>query len=130
MLRKSLLLRKKRRLIVLNRKKTELSHKHCIPCEGGIPPLSSEEINDLRKGLHKDWKVVNNKKIVRFFNLVNYKHTIDVVNKIAVIAEEEGHHPVMHVFYARLEIELYTFSIDGLSENDFILAAKIDEKIL
>lgn len=114
----------------MNRKKSELAHKHCIPCEGGIPPLKPEEIEEFSKGIHKDWRVINNKKLVRYFNLVNYKHTIEVVNKIAEIAEEQGHHPVMHVFYARLEIELYTFSIDGLSENDFILAAIIDDKIL
>ena len=82
------------------------------------------------KNLNKEWKIIENKKLVRFFNLVNYKHTIDIVNKIAAIAEEEGHHPVLHVYYARLDIELYTFSIDGLSENDFVLAAKIDEHIL
>ena len=122
--------RKKRKLIAINSKKSALTQKHCIPCEGGIPPLSSNEVKNHIKNLSKEWKVVENKKLVRFFNLVNYKHTIDVVNRIAAISEEEGHHPVLHVYYARLDIELYTFSIDGLSENDFILAAKIDESIV
>ena len=127
--RKSILLRKKR-LIALNRQKSELAQKHCIPCEGGIPPLSLDEIEKLNPSIAKEWKIQDNKKLVRYFNLVNYKHTIEVVNKIAQIAEEQGHHPVLHVYYARLDIEIYTFSIDGLSENDFILAAKIDEQIL
>lgn len=122
--------KKKRRLLKENREKSDLVHKHCVPCEGGIPSLNEDEIKKLRKNINNDWQVVNNKKLMRFFNLVNYKHTIDVVNKIAAIAEEEGHHPVLHVYYARLEIELYTFSIDGLSENDFILAAKIDNQII
>jgi 4a-hydroxytetrahydrobiopterin dehydratase len=57
---------------------------------------------------------------------VNYRHSMDFVNKVANLAEEEGHHPVMHVFYGRVVIELWTHAIDGLSENDFIMAFKID----
>jgi len=130
MFQRTKLLWKKRRLIAINREKSELAQKHCIPCEGGILPLTGEEVKKHLKTLSKEWKVIDNKKLVLFLNLVNYKHTIDVVNKIAAIAENEGHHPVLHVYYARLDIELYTFSIDGLSENDFILAAKIDEHII
>ena len=58
---------------------------------------------------------------------MNYKHTIDFVNKVAALAEEEGHHPVMMVFYGRVVIELWTHAINGLSENDFIMASKIDK---
>jgi len=70
--------------------------------------------------------VRDNKKITREFNFVNFKHTMSFVNEVARIAEEEGHHPVMHVGYGSVEIELWTHAIDGLSENDFIIAAKID----
>ena len=104
----------------------ELSKKHCKPCEGGIPPLNNAEIEEFRKSIKKDWKL-NNHKIEKEIACVNYKHTMDYVNKIAALAEEEGHHPVMHVYYAKLGIELWTHSINGLSENDFILAAKIDD---
>jgi len=104
----------------------ELEKKKCVPCEGGIPPLSEDEILEYVT-LIKGWVVRNNKKIVRTFNFVNFKHTMDFVNEVARIAEEEGHHPVMHLDYGSAEIELWTHAIDGLSENDFILAAKIDK---
>ena len=61
------------------------------------------------------------------YAFVNYKHTMDFVNKVANLAEEEGHHPVIHVYYGKVMIELWTFTINGLSENDFILASKIDK---
>ena len=105
----------------------ELKNKKCKPCEGGIPPLSKEEIAEYRKQINKDWIVVDNKKISRNFSFVNYNHTMDFVKKVAELAEEEGHHPVMHVYYGKVLIELWTHAIDGLSENDFILAAKIDD---
>ena len=103
-----------------------LASKKCVPCEGGIPPLDREEITKLEKEISADWKVVDNRKLHREFSFVNYSHTMDFVNRVAKIADEEEHHPVMHVFYGRVVVELWTHAIDGLSENDFILAAKID----
>ncbi len=105
----------------------KLTEKRCIPCEGGMPPLKEEEISEYRKLIDKDWKVIDGKKIIKDYAFVNYKHTIDFVNKVADLAEAEGHHPVMHVSYGMIQIELWTHAIDGLSENDFIMAAKIDE---
>ncbi|HEX2921449.1 MAG TPA: 4a-hydroxytetrahydrobiopterin dehydratase [Bacteroidales bacterium] len=107
--------------------KTRLAEKKCIPCEGNVPALGENEINEFRSQISADWKIVDNRKIKREFSFVNYKHTIDFVNRVAGIAEEEGHHPDMYVFFGRVEIELWTHSIGGLTENDFILAAKIDE---
>ncbi len=104
----------------------DLTSKKCIPCEGGIPPLTQEEIEVFRESIRDDWTVTENNRLRKEYFFVNYKHTIDFVNKVAALAEEEGHHPVMHVYYARVEIELWTHAINGLSENDFIMAAKID----
>lgn len=104
----------------------DLTKKKCIPCEGGVPALNQDEITELKKSINSDWKITNNNKIFREFSFVNYPHTIDFVNKVANLAEKEGHHPVMHVYYGRIEIELWTHAINALSENDFILAAKID----
>jgi 4a-hydroxytetrahydrobiopterin dehydratase len=111
---------------IMNTGTTDLADKKCVPCEGGIPPLGEEEIKELEKQISSDWKVVENKKLFREFSFVNYKHTMDFVNKVAALADEEGHHPVMHVHFGRVDIELWTHAIDGLSENDFILAAKIE----
>lgn len=105
----------------------KLKEKKCVPCEGGVPKLNSDEATGLIKQIHKDWKLIGNDKILREFFFVNFKQTMDFVNKVAKIAESEGHHPVMHVYYGKLMVELWTHAIDGLSENDFILASKIDE---
>ena len=105
----------------------DLSKKKCIPCEGGIPALDKAGIAEYRKYIRDEWKVEENKKIVREYLFVSYRHTMDFVNKVADLADKEGHHPVMHVYYGRAVIELWTHAINGLSENDFILASKIDK---
>lgn len=104
----------------------DLSTKKCIPCEGGIPPLNESQISGYMKQVSDTWHVNDNKLSKEFF-FVSYRHTIDFVNKVADIAESEGHHPVIHVYFGRAVIELWTHAINGLSENDFILAAKIDK---
>lgn len=104
-----------------------LADKKCIPCEGGTPPLKSEEINKYLVELEGDWKVSDNKKISRTFVFKNFKDAIAFVNKVAKIAEEESHHPDIRIYtYKKVDIELSTHAIGGLSENDFILAAKIE----
>lgn len=106
--------------------KKGLAEKKCIPCEGNVPPLTESEIAEYGKEVSRDWEVMDNKKIFREFSFVNYRHTMDFVNKVAAIAEEEGHHPDMHVSYGKVDVELWTHAVGGLTENDFILAAKID----
>jgi 4a-hydroxytetrahydrobiopterin dehydratase len=103
----------------------ELEKRRCKPCEGGVPPLTEDEILEYITVV-KGWIVRDNKKITKEFSFVNFKHTMSFVNEVARISEEEGHHPVMHISYGSAEIELWTHAINGLSENDFILAAKID----
>ena len=105
----------------------DLSEKKCKPCEGGIPPLDQKEIGELKIHIKNDWEVSDGKKLVKEFSFVNYRHTMDFVKKVAELAEDEGHHPVMHVYYGKVIIELWTHAINGLSENDFIMAYKIDK---
>jgi len=105
----------------------DLSKKKCKPCEGGITPLDQQEVAVYKKHIKDDWEVTDKNIISKEILFVNYKHTIDFVNKVADLAEEEGHHPVMHVYYGKVIIELWTHAINGLSENDFILAYKIDK---
>ncbi|HBB91410.1 MAG: 4a-hydroxytetrahydrobiopterin dehydratase [Bacteroidetes bacterium GWF2_49_14] len=104
----------------------ELVEKKCKPCEAGTPPLTEKEITELKKQVHPGWQVSENMKITNSYSFVNYSHTMDFVNKVADLAESEGHHPDMHVYYGKVVIDLWTHSVKGLSENDFILAAKID----
>ncbi len=105
----------------------DLSKKKCKPCEGGTAPLNQQEVKGYLKQIKDGWKVTDKNKISKEFLFVNFKHTMDFVNKVADLADEEGHHPVMHVYYGKVIIELWTHAINGLSENDFILASKIDK---
>ena len=104
-----------------------LADKKCIPCEGGVPPLTQEKAGALLKELSPEWMLVDGARLLaRSFTFKNFKQTMVFVNKVADIAEEEGHHPDMSVGYGTLGIELTTHAIGGLSENDFILASKVD----
>lgn len=107
---------------------TSLAKKKCIPCEGGVKPLVEAEARKLMPELEQDWVLIDGGRILaRTFNFKDFVTTMAVVNKIALVAEEEGHHPDFSISYNVLSLELTTHAIDGLSENDFILAAKIDE---
>lgn len=105
-----------------------LCEKTCQPCEGGVPPLSPDESKRLVDNVN-DWKLVDEgKKIRRQWTVKNFVAGIDFLNRVAEIAEQEGHHPDVHLTgYREVTVELTTHAIGGLSENDFILAAKIDE---
>ena len=99
--------------------------KRCIPCEGGIPPLDATTISKYLKEV-PGWNAVENKKLVREFKLKNFVESMEFVDCVAEIAEAEGHHPDIHILYNLVRFELTTHAIGGLSENDFILAAKIN----
>jgi 4a-hydroxytetrahydrobiopterin dehydratase len=104
----------------------DLVQKKCVPCEGGMPPLSREEGLKLLDQV-PGWSFGDgSKSIIREYKFKDFKEAIAFVNKVADIAEKEGHHPDMHIFYNRVRLELLTHAIGGLSENDFILAAKIN----
>jgi 4a-hydroxytetrahydrobiopterin dehydratase len=103
-----------------------LKDKKCLPCEGGVPKLKEEQIKELMNSIDSGWSVIENIKIKKEFRFVNFVHTMEFVNKVAVLSEEEGHHPDLAVSYGKCDIVIWTHTLGGLSENDFILAAKID----
>lgn len=103
-----------------------LAEKKCVPCEGGMPPLGPVEIGKLMAELHPQWRVVTDHELRREFPFPDFKSAVVLANKIAEIADTEGHHPILTISWGLLVVELWTHAIDGLSENDFILAAKID----
>jgi len=107
----------------------DLTTQKCIPCEGGTPPFNSEEIQEYLVQVSTEWGVTEDKKLSKKFKFKNFKESMDFVNKVADIAESEGHHPDITINYNRVLIELTTHSIGGLSKNDFIVAAKV-EKLL
>lgn len=107
---------------------SELTRKKCAPCEGGVPPLSREESESLINAV-EGWELTEGgKKIRRKWTVKNFVAGIDFFNKVAALAEDEGHHPDLHLTgYRIVSIEIMTHAVGGLTENDFILAAKINE---
>jgi len=104
-----------------------LQEKTCQPCEGGVPALAAEEIKSYRHKVSDDWEVVEDQKISRAFKFKNFKQALDFANHVGELAEAENHHPDLHVYYGKAVVDLTTHAIGGLSENDFIMAAKIDK---
>lgn len=109
----------------------ELTKKHCVPCEGGDPAISDEKENEMLKLIAHDkggWILLRqeNHKLRRQFIFKDFREAIAFVNKVADVAESEGHHPDIYIFYNKVQIDLFTHAVGGLSENDFIMAAKID----
>lgn len=104
----------------------DLTQKHCVPCEGGVPPFNTDQIEVYKKEISPDWQVLDGKKLERKFKFKDFKESMEFVNKVADIAESEQHHPDIKIFYSLVTITLWTHAISGLSENDFILAAKLD----
>jgi len=104
-----------------------LSSKKCKPCEGGMPPLDAGSASQLLQALHSDWTISDDGKWVsRRFEFERFTRTMGFVNAVAWVAESEDHHPDMEVSYRYCVVKWTTHAIDGLSENDFICAAKID----
>ena len=105
----------------------DLTKKKCVPCERGTKPFDKKEVEKYRGLLTADWKVSHDyKTIARSFKFKNFKEAMKFVNHVAAIAEKEGHHPDIYISYNKVDIELWTHAIDGLSDNDFILAAKVE----
>lgn len=106
----------------------DLTKKHCVPCEGGTPPLSDGKENELIRQT-PGWILLRDgtHKITRQFKFKDFKQTMFFVNKVADLAEDEGHHPDIKIVYNRVGLNLFTHAVRGLSENDFIMAAKINQ---
>jgi 4a-hydroxytetrahydrobiopterin dehydratase len=103
-----------------------LAERHCVPCEGGVPPLGAAEITPLLKQVH-GWQVEDGKRLVKSFRFKNFVDAVGFVNQITPVAEAEGHHPDLFVTWGEVRVSLWTHAAGGLTENDFILAAKLDQ---
>lgn len=106
-----------------------LAQKSCVPCEGGIPPLTRKEFEPMLSEINPSWQVIEDKKLRREFEFSSFMEAISFVNTVASLAEAEGHHPDIQIHYKKVIVELWTFTIHGLFDNDFIVAAKIDALI-
>ena len=106
---------------------SELARRSCEPCKGGTPPLLPEEIAPLREQIHPDWEVVDGHHLQRRFRLKNFAEALALTNQIGEMAEEQFHHPDIHLGWGRVQVVIWTHKIDGLHTSDFVFAAKCDQ---
>lgn len=104
-----------------------LAKKECVPCKGGVPPLKGDKLKELEQQLANDWNVVDEHHLEKVFKFDGYKPAVDFTNKVAAIAEEQNHHPDIVLSYGKVKVTIYTHKIDGLTESDFVFAAKAQE---
>ena len=103
----------------------DLASKTCVPCRGGVPPLKGQQLADLQKQL-AGWEVADEHHLTKTYKFPDFRQALAFVNKVGDVAEEQGHHPNICFTWGKVEITIYTHAINGLTESDFILAAKID----
>ncbi len=104
---------------------SELAAKTCVPCRGGVPPLKGPELEGLERQV-PGWSVVEEHHLEKTFRFPDFRSALEFVNRVGNLAEEQGHHPDIFLAWGKVGVKIWTHKIDGLTESDFILAAKID----
>jgi 4a-hydroxytetrahydrobiopterin dehydratase len=104
----------------------ELAKAQCEPCSGRVPPLAGAQLATLQGRLPSEWQVIDGHHLEREFAFADYAGSVDFTNRVAAIAEKENHHPEILLSYGRVKVSVWTHKIDGLTLNDFILAAKVE----
>ena len=104
---------------------SSLANKTCVPCRGDVPALKGRDLESLHREVSQ-WKVVTEHHITRTFTFPDFRKALDFVNRVGEVAERQGHHPDILLAWGKAEVTLWTHKIDGLTESDFIMAAKID----
>ena len=106
---------------------SELSEKECIPCKGAVPPLKGQALAALQQKLGGGWNVVNEHHLEKEFTFKNFREALAFTNRVGDLAEGQGHHPDIYLAWGKVKITIWTHKIDGLTESDFVLAAKIED---
>ncbi len=105
----------------------ELASRECVPCRGGVPPLEAAEIEGLLAQLGNDWRVIDDHHLQKEFKLKNFAEALAFTNQVGAIAEAQNHHPDIYLAWGKVGITIWTHKIDGLTESDFVIAAKCQE---
>ena len=105
---------------------SELARKECIPCRGGVPPLKGGDLTALLAKLGGGWKVVDEHHLEKEYKFKDFRQALDFTNRVGEMAEAQGHHPDVYLAWGKVKITFWTHKIDGLTESDFIFAAKSD----
>jgi 4a-hydroxytetrahydrobiopterin dehydratase len=103
-----------------------LADRECIPCKGGVPPLEGAELEGMKDALGGEWAVVDGHHLEKTYRFENFRQALAFTNRVGELAEEQGHHPDIHLSWGKVKLEIWTHKIDGLHDSDFILAAKAD----
>ena len=131
--RKVLCVSKKKLIACDERGKTEamepLAQKKCLPCKGGVPPLKGGALDKIQKELGNGWQVIDEHHLEKEYAFPNFRKALDFTNKVGELAEAEGHNPDIYLGLGKVKITLWTHKINGLTESDFILAAKADQAL-
>jgi len=104
-----------------------LAAKECVPCKGGVPPLHGDELTLMHERLGSDWLLIGEHHIEKSFKFPDFQTALDFTNAVGNIAEAQKHHPDIHLAWGKVKVEIWTHKIDGLTESDFILAAKVEQ---
>jgi 4a-hydroxytetrahydrobiopterin dehydratase len=107
---------------------SELASMSCVPCRGGVPPLRGNEVSVLLERLGGGWKVVDEHHLEKEYRFPDFRTGHEFVQRVGDVAEAEGHHPDIHLAWGKVRLQIWTHSINGLTESDFILAAKADAR--
>jgi 4a-hydroxytetrahydrobiopterin dehydratase len=105
---------------------SSLAARNCVPCRGDVPALKGEALHSFSHQL-PNWKVVDEHQVSRVFKFPDFKNALQFVNRVGELAEEQGHHPDVFLAWGKVEITLWTHAVNGLTESDFVMAAKIDQ---
>jgi 4a-hydroxytetrahydrobiopterin dehydratase len=110
-------------------KNLTLAQKSCVPCRGGVPALRGQDLAETHQLLadSAEWRIIDEHHLVRSYKFADFKSALAFVNQVGAIAEQQGHHPDILLGWGKVEITLWTHAVNGLTESDFILAAKIGE---
>ena len=107
----------------------DLASKECVPCKGGVPPLAGDELNQLMGRLGGGWRVVDEHHLEKDFRFPDFREALDFTNGVGELAEDQGHHPDIYLAWGKVKITIWTHKINGLTESDFVFAAKSDTLI-
>ena len=108
---------------------SELAERQCVPCLGGVPPLKGEELTSLHQQLGGDWRVVDEHHLEKAYRFKNFREALAFTNRVGELAEEQNHHPDICLAWGRARVSIWTHKIDGLTESDFVFAAKADRLV-
>ena len=106
-----------------------LAQKTCIPCKGGVPPLKGEDLDALQEKLGNDWQINNEHHLEKEYIFADFRQALDFTVKVGEVAENQGHHPDIYLAWGKVKLTIWTHKIDGLTESDFIFAAKADQEL-